>query len=107
MQPQFDWDDVFSEFLNSLPQKSSAKLLAVISNIESHGLQIAIKQQWIKKIDENLYEVRTEHNGLFLRGLYFQIKNNDYFIAHGFKKKKNETPIKEIDRAKLIRKAKE
>lgn len=41
-----------------------------------------------KKIDENLYEVRTEHNGLFLRGLYFQIKNNDYFITHGFKKKK-------------------
>lgn len=50
MQPQFDWDDVFSEFLNSLPQKSSAKLLAVISNIESHGLQIAKKQQWIKKL---------------------------------------------------------
>ena len=35
--------------------------------------------------------------------LYFHVKNNQYIITHGFTKKTQKTPIKEIERAKQIK----
>ncbi|SHE33281.1 Phage-related protein [Atopostipes suicloacalis DSM 15692] len=101
--PEFDWDDEFDIFLGSLNDIEAAKLLAVIEKIEQFGLQIAQRQKWIKKLEDNLYEIRVNASGNALRGLYFQIKNNNYFITHGFKKKTNKTPKREITKGKSIR----
>ncbi len=101
--PEFDWDDEFDKFLDTLNKKELAKILAVIENIEKFGLHIAIRQKWIKKLDSNLYEIRVSASGNAIRGLYFQVTNNNYFITHGFLKKTNKTPIKEINKSKRIR----
>ena len=44
----FDWEE-FVSYLDSLPDKDAAKLLAVIHNIEEYGLTIAERQKWTKK----------------------------------------------------------
>lgn len=90
--------------MDSLSDNDAAKLLVVIENIESLGLEIAQRQKWIKKLEKNLYEIRVKASGNALRGIYFQIENNKYFITHGFKKKTKKTPKKEIVRGKSIRK---
>ena len=48
MLPEFEWDENFEVFLNQLPTKAAAKLLAMIESIEHYGIQIAIQQQWVK-----------------------------------------------------------
>ncbi|TLQ49508.1 type II toxin-antitoxin system RelE/ParE family toxin [Ruoffia tabacinasalis] len=101
--PTFDWDSEFDNFLNSLRLKETTQVIAMINKIEEHGLQIAINMKWVKKIDNNLYEIRVRTNELFIRSLYFQVEQSNYFITHGFKKKTNETPVKEIKRSKKIR----
>lgn len=104
MLPEFEWDENFEVFLNQLPTKAAAKLLAMSESIEHYGIQITIQQQWGKKIDSNLCEIRASHNGIYLRGCYFQVHKHKYFITHGLKKKTNKTPEREKERSRKIRK---
>ena len=92
----------FEEFYNSLPIKDRNKLRATIDMIEEAGIQAAIQLEWIKKLDHQIYEIRSKVSSNIQRALYFHIKNNQYIITHGFTKKTQKTPIKEIIRAKQI-----
>lgn len=44
----YDWNE-FKKYLDSLPDKDAAKLLAVISNIEEQGIAIAERQKMDKE----------------------------------------------------------
>ena len=93
----------FEEFYNSLPIKDRNKLRATIDMIEEAGIQVAIQLEWIKKLDYQIYEIRSKVSSNIQRALYFHIKNNQYIITHGFTKKTQKTPIKEIIKAKQIK----
>ena len=91
----YDWNE-FEEYLDSLPDKDAVKLLAVINNIEEQGLAIAERQKWTKKLAPNLYEIRSKRASNIQRAIYFHWENNKYIITHGFPKKTQKTPKKEI-----------
>lgn len=91
----YDWDE-FEDYLGSLPDKDAAKLLAVINNIEEQGLAIAERQKWTKKLEPNLYEIRSKLASNIQRAIYFHWENNRYVITHGFTKKTQKTPKREI-----------
>ncbi|MBF1766054.1 MAG: type II toxin-antitoxin system RelE/ParE family toxin [Veillonella sp.] len=93
----------FEEFYNSLPIKDRNKLRATIDMIKEAGIQTAIQLEWIKKLDTEIYEIRSKVSSNIQRALYFHVKNNQYIITHGFTKKTQKTPIKEIIRAKQIK----
>ena len=93
----------FEEFYNSLPTKDRNKLRATIDMIEKAGIQPAIQLEWVKKLNSEIYEIRSKISSNIQRALYFHIKNNQYIITHGFTKKTQKTPIKEILRAKQIK----
>ena len=93
----------FEEFYNSLPTKDRNKLRATIDMIEKAGIQPAIQLEWVKKLNSKIYEIRSKISSNIQRALYFHIKNNQYIITHGFTKKTQKTPIKEIIRAKQIK----
>lgn len=93
----------FEEFYNSLPTKDRNKLRATIDMIEKAGIQPAIQLEWVKKLNSEIYEIRSKISSHIQRALYFHIKNNQYIITHGFTKKTQKTPIKEIIRAKQIK----
>ena len=93
----------FEEFYNSLPTKDRNKLRATIDMIEKAGIQPAIQLEWVKKLNSEIYEIRSKISSNIQRTLYFHIKNNQYIITHGFTKKTQKTPIKEIIRAKQIK----
>ncbi|PEH49615.1 type II toxin-antitoxin system RelE/ParE family toxin [Enterococcus faecium] len=96
--------DEFLEWIKELPEKDSAKLLRVVKATEEEGMLTAQRLKWVKKIDLNLYELRSKVGSNIQRALYFHVENGRYIITHGFTKKTEKTPKKEIDHAKELRK---
>ncbi len=94
----------FVEFYHSLPVKDREKLLAIISMIEEHGLLVAQRMEWIKKLDNEIFEIRSKVSSNIQRALYFHVVDNRYVVTHGFTKKAQKTPSGEIMKAKNIKK---
>ncbi|MFC6164818.1 type II toxin-antitoxin system RelE/ParE family toxin [Lactiplantibacillus dongliensis] len=93
----------FIEFLQTLPEKDRAKLVANIANVQDQGLIVARKMKWIKRIDDNLFELRSKTGNNIQRGLNFHVTGTNYQITHGFTKKTQKTPSHEIQHALEIR----
>ncbi|MGX7185027.1 type II toxin-antitoxin system RelE/ParE family toxin [Enterococcus pallens] len=108
-KPKFDFirrkdgSSEFEDFLNSIPEKDAAKLLAVIKRSEEHGLLVAQRMEWVKKLDSDLYELRSKVGSNIQRAIYFQKVGNEYLITHGFTKKQQRTPRSEIEHARRMR----
>ncbi len=85
--------------MDSLPVKDAAKLTKLIQKIEQYGLLIAERQKWTKKLDSNLYEIRSKLGANIQRAIYFQKIGNQFVITQGFIKKDNKTPLTEIHEA--------
>jgi phage-related protein len=105
----FDWirrsdgTSIFEEFLDSIPEKDAAKLLSVIDQVQQKGIAEAAKMRWVKKLDDDLYELRSKLGSNDQRAIYFQDFGSYYLITHGFTKKTDKTPRTEIEKAKRIR----
>lgn len=95
----FEWDDTFDEFLEQLDVSARASLLRRIKAIENVGLRDASQRQWIKVLNKKgkIFEIRGRSKQFFPRAVYFHVKGNLYFISHGFNKKTNKTPKREIE----------
>lgn len=94
----------FQEYLDSLDKKAQAKLLARINAVSLNGIAIGIEHDWVKQIDKNLYEIRSRTSNNQQRELYFHVDGLHYVITHGFTKKQQKTPTREIKHAKELRK---
>ena len=94
----------FEEFMESLPIKDFQKLHAVITSIEEFSILTAIQQEWVKKLNSEIYEIRSKVSTNIQRVLYFHESNNKYIITHGFTKKTQKTPTREINHAITIKK---
>lgn len=95
----YNWSE-FSKFLDGLPIKDAVKLVATITSIEDYGLGIAQRQKWVKKLDSNLFEIRSKRASNIQRAVYFHWEDNRYNITQGFTKKEQKTPAYEISKAK-------
>lgn len=95
----------FFKFLDSLENDDSSALASTIENIQLYGIQEAIKHRWVKRLEKNLYEIRSHSSSNNQqRAIYFKTEKGVYVISHGFVKKKEKTPLKEkkkgVDRRK-------
>ena len=93
----------FIEFLQSIPTKDKQKLLATISVIQEQGLLVAQRMEWVKKLDSDIFEIRSKVSSNIQRALYFHVVDDRFIITHGFTKKTQKTPKREIIHAKQIR----
>ncbi|MHA7612424.1 type II toxin-antitoxin system RelE/ParE family toxin [Weissella viridescens] len=96
--------DEFIEWIQTLPVKDRAKLLQTITKTEKEGMLVAQRLKWVKRIDTNLYELRSKVGSNIQRALYFHVANGRYIITHGFTKKTQKTPSREIEHALNLRK---
>lgn len=93
----------FIEFLQSLPVKDRAKLLDIIQHVQEHGLLVAQRMEWVKKLDKEIFEIRSKVSSNIQRALYFHVVGNRYVITHGFTKKTQKTPKVQIEHAKAMK----
>lgn len=93
----------FLEFYYTLPYKDRRKLMATIEIIEKEGMIVAFQLELVKKLDYEIYEIRSKIASNIQRVLYFHRDNNKYIVTHGFTKKTQKTPVREIQLAKKIK----
>ena len=88
-------DNPISDFLDSLSQKQQAKLIRIFSTIEEYGLQSILPH--IKSLTGYpLWEIRVMGKDN-IRALYVRRYKDTIIILHGFIKKNQKTPLKEIN----------
>lgn len=95
------YKDYFWDFYNSLEENVKEKV--------DYVLQIVISVQRIpvkffKHLEDGIYEIRVEMSGNIFRIFSFFDDNKLVILLHGFQKKSQKTPRREIERAKELRK---
>jgi phage-related protein len=55
---------------------------------------------YIKPLGDKLYEVRADVNRNTFRVIYFLYTGRRFILLHGFQKKTQKTPEKELERAR-------
>jgi putative addiction module killer protein len=94
------YKNYFWDFYNPLKQNVKDKI--------DYVLQIVISVQRIptrffKHLEDGIYEIRIEVGGNIYRIFTFFDDNKLVILLHGFQKKTQKTPRKEIERAKKLR----
>ena len=85
------------DFLEELDDRTLAKVLAIFKVIETHEM---VPAQYFKKLtDYKLWEARVSLGGQAYRFLGFWDKGALIILTHGFEKKTEKTPEKEIRKA--------
>lgn len=90
----FDGDVPVEKFIKSLDKKAQIKVSRTVDLLEEFGLEGAYPH--VKKlVGTSLWELRIL-GGDSIRILYITMTGRVFFLLHGFKKKKQKTPPKEI-----------
>ena len=91
-----------NEFLAGLDSKTIKKIFYNIDLAEQTN-----DPKLFKKLQNDIWELRTKFGGLQIRLLAFWDKSNNketlVIATHGFIKKVNKVPTKEIERAERLR----
>jgi len=94
----------FEEFVFGLSVKERAKVFETINYfLELKNSNLPIKESLSKHLDDGIFELRTSLQDKIARSLYFYQKERKIVLTHGFIKKTQKTPRKEIEKAKALR----
>lgn len=91
----------FLEYLQAIPPKLSAKTLRDLDLLKEKGSEL--REPYTAPIEEGLFELRTKQGSNVSRALFFFIEGNRIIVTHGFLKKQNKTPRKEIEKGKQFK----
>jgi len=88
-------DNPVSDFLDTLEHNSQSKILRVLHNIQEYGLDSVIPH--IKKLTGTpFWEIRILGQNS-IRIIYVVPAKFQVVVLHGFKKKTQKTPLKELE----------
>ena len=86
------------QFIDAQPDKVQAEYLKIVEQLEQDG---RLMEPFGKKLDKGLFEMRIRRGGQ-VRILYFY-QDKEYVVGiHGFIKKTQKTPQKEIKQAMRV-----
>lgn len=95
----------FEKFILGLTLKERAKIFETINYfLKLKNNNLSIKEKLSKHLEDGIFELRTYLSDKIVRTLYFYQKGAKIIITHGFIKKTQKTPSKEIEKAKELRK---
>ena len=85
------------EFIDSLDIKMQAKMLRTIAFLQENGSDL--REPYSEYLRDGILELRAKVGSNISRVLYFFYDGKKAVLTHGFIKKTQKTPKKEIDRA--------
>ena len=95
----------FEEFILGLQARERAKVFETINYfIKLKSNDLPIKENISKHLEDGIFELRISLTDKIARSLYYYQKGAKIIITHGFIKKTQKTPRKEIEKAKELRK---
>jgi phage-related protein len=89
------------EFLLSLDKKMRAKMLHTISILQDNGYEL--REPYSKHLSDGIFELRAKVGSDITRVLFFYYVDRRIILTHGFIKKTQRTPSKEMAFAKKCR----
>ena len=90
-----------NEFLDGLDIKMRQKMLRSVKALQEIG--IALRMPLSEYLEDGIFELRAQVGSNISRVLYFFVVDDKAVLTHGFIKKTQKTPKKEIQKAKDIR----
>ena len=88
------------EFLDSLDIKMRQKMLRSIQALQDMG--ISLRMPLSESLDDGIFKLRAKTGTNISRVMYFFVVGDRAVLTHGFIKKTQKTPPREIERAKKI-----
>lgn len=89
------------EFLDGLDIKMRQKMLRSIQALQDMG--ISLRMPLSESLEDGIFELRAKSGTNISRVMYFFIIGNRAVLTHGFIKKTQKTPRRELQREKDIR----
>lgn len=86
------------EFLEGLDKKTKARFAWSIEQLLLRNVQA--NEPLVKHLEDKIWELRRASSGNIYRLLYFFFIGKQIVLVHGFQKKTNKTPRREIETAK-------
>jgi phage-related protein len=83
-----------ADFIDSLPTASQAKVLRLISLLADYG--VLLKEPYTRQVKGKIRELRIKDAQGAIRVLYFTFTGRRFILLHGFIKKTDKTPEREI-----------
>lgn len=86
------------DFILSLNEESQLDVLALFRKMETDPFNLGTLSKKIKGV-KNLFELRVKSKNIIIRLFYCYKKNKIIVVLHGFIKKTQKIPIKELELA--------
>lgn len=86
------------EFLDGLPERPRAKVIALIMKLQEHGPTLPFP--YSSQVEGKIRELRTQYGKENFRILYFGTPSRNYVLLHAFIKRSEKIPESEIRTAK-------
>lgn len=85
------------EFIESLSPEGQAKYIFITRLMKEYGINV--KEPYVKQITgrKKLFEIRIKDKSGINRILYFSHTGKKFVLLHGFTKKTDKTPKREIE----------
>lgn len=90
-----DGNEPTADFINSLPDKTKARVLRIIKLLKEYG--VLLKEPYTKQIKGKIRELRIKDAQGNIRVLYFTYTGQRFILLHGFVKKTDKTPSRDIE----------
>ena len=85
------------DWLDELPRKARSKCLVRLECLEERGHEL--RRPEADYLRDGIHELRTRHEKVNYRMLYFFHGQEAVVVSHGFSKQQGEVPAREIDLA--------
>jgi phage-related protein len=89
-----DDDSPVEEWLKTIPKTAYAKLIRNMKLLREFN--IILKEPYVKPLGDKLYEIRAKDTNGIYRVVYFAYTGKKFIMLHGFTKKTQKTPMKEL-----------
>ena len=88
-----------AEFVDGIPPQAKAKFIRSLELLEQYGL--LLREPWVRNIQDipKLRELRFISFGDIYRFFFFPVAGRKLILLHGFKKKTQQTPRRELQTA--------
>jgi len=91
-------DERLEKWLNDIPADIKARIINIVDLLVEHGPQ-NVREPYVKHVKDKLFEIRAKGKDSIARVFYFTIAGQRIVLLHGFIKKTQKTPEKELETA--------
>lgn len=83
------------EWLDEIGNEPKAEIFRIFEMLSKYGIELGLP--FVRHIENKIYEVRAKDKSGIYRVLYFAHTDKVFVMLHGFQKKTQATPRKEIE----------